>query len=120
MNFIADDFEYPSLEEALERMQGILLSRVEAKLGPEEEREYRSLRRALMSDATISSHLPRLVRVNSDLGGVWADLREHSGQWEPRRQFVREQMRGALDEARSQALDPLPSSAWGWPVKVSD
>lgn len=113
MNFIADDFAYPSLEEALERMQSILLSRVEGKLGSEEEREYRSLRRALMSDPSISSHLSRLVRVNSDLGGVWADLRAHSGQWEPRRQFVREQMRGALDEARLAAMNSgLPSSSW--------
>lgn len=111
--FTAGDFTYPDVEEALERMQSILLSRVEAKPGPEVDREYRLLRRGLMSTPIIGQNLPRLVTVNSDLGGVWHVLKDASDQWEPRRHFVREQMRGALDAARAAALNPqVPSSGW--------
>ena len=112
MSFEAGELSYRSAEEALERLQSILLSRVEQKLGPEEELEYRALRRSFMSEPSISPQLSQLVRGNPDLGGVWGVLRDHSDKWENRRQFVREQMRGALQAARSSALAPVRSSTW--------
>lgn len=110
-DFTTGEFTYPSLEEALERIQSIMLSRVENKLGVEEEREYRALRRSLMSNDIIREQLPRLVTVNSDLGGVWAMLRNASDKWEPRRQFIREQMQGSFDASRNVAVE-VPSSTW--------
>ena len=110
VKFYVGESEYESMEEALERLQSILLARVENKLGAADDLEYRQLRRALMNEPGIRERLPRVVTVNSETGGVWAILRDHSDQWEPRRAFVREQMRSALDYARSPQV--IPSSAW--------
>lgn len=110
VKFYVGESEYESVEEALERLQSILLARVENKVGAADDLEYRQLRKALMNEPGIRERLPRLVTVNSDTGGVWSILREQSDQWEPRRVFVRDQMRSALDYARSSQI--IPSSTW--------
>lgn len=52
---------------------------------------YRALRREFMDDPAISHLVPAFVRTTQDKAAMWAFLKGHSGQWEPRRQFVREQ-----------------------------
>jgi hypothetical protein len=91
-----------------------MIDRAQAQLSGEEQNEYQDIRRALIRDTEFRSHLPRLVTVNGNLGGVWSDLREVSGQWEPRRQFVREQMRAAVDYAMELAVKDatVASSRW--------
>jgi hypothetical protein len=111
--FYAGNAEYNDAEEALERLQSLLLARVQNKLGQEDELEYRQLRRALMREPGIKERLPRLVTVNSDTGGVWSVLRDVSDRWEPRRVFVREQMQAALDWVRSpEGQEAVSSSSW--------
>ena len=50
---------------------------------------YRLLRREFMGDPTASGFVPQFVRTAQDTGAMWAFLKDQSGQWEPRRQFVR-------------------------------
>lgn len=52
---------------------------------------YRLLRREFMDDPAFSSFVPTFVRTTHDTAAMWAFLKGHSGQWEPRRQYVREQ-----------------------------
>lgn len=58
---------------------------------------YRLLRREFMDDAAVSHLVPAFVRTTQDTGAMWAFLKGHSGQWEPRRQFVREQFVPLID-----------------------
>lgn len=100
-------------EEALERLQAILLDRVEGPAGPEVHAEYAALREALMDIDDYREKLPKLVTMNSDLRGVGTALRGESAQWEPRRLFVQQQMRAALEHALYGAADAsAPSSRW--------
>jgi hypothetical protein len=118
---VAGGNTYESEVDALYALQNLLLARVEGKLSAEQDREYVGLRRALMRLDQYRSALPLLVRQHNDLGGVWSELRKFD-QWEPRRQFVREQMRAAMDVAMSADGPPeyaeaeghtgTPSSGW--------
>jgi hypothetical protein len=69
---------------------------------------YRLLRREFMEDATISQLLPPFVRSTHDTAAMWAFLKGHSGQWEPRRQFVREQFAPLIDRLERA---PAPADA---------
>lgn len=58
---------------------------------------YRLLRREFMDDPTVSHLVPAFVRTTHDKAAMWAFLKGHSGQWEPRRQYVREQFNPLID-----------------------
>lgn len=107
-------YTYRDALELVERLQKLMIDRAEGQLSPEEQDEYRAIRRELMADENFRNRLPRLVKVNGDLGGVWSDLRAHSDQWEPRRMFVREQMRGPVEYAMELGKRPrgTQSSLW--------
>ena len=112
--FTAGNWSYADQLEALEKLQSLMIARAERQLSDEDQREYESIRRAVLADAQLRKRLPKLVLGNSDLGGIWSTLRDHSGQWEPRRMFVREQMRAALDYSMEQAAQErvVQSSNW--------
>jgi hypothetical protein len=112
--FRAGDHSYEDALEAVERLQSLMVARAQGQLTGEEQNEYQDIRRALLRDEEFRSRLPRLVLVNGDLGGVWSDLRDVSGQWEPRRMFVREQMRAAVDYGMELAAKDasVESSRW--------
>lgn len=69
---------------------------------------YRLLRREFMGDPTTSQFLPSFVRSAHDTATMWAFLRGHSGQWEPRRQFVRAQFVPLIDRLER---NPAPADA---------
>jgi hypothetical protein len=69
---------------------------------------YRLLRREFMDDPTVSHLVPSFVRTTQDTAAMWAYLKGHSGQWEPRRQFVREQFSPLIDR-----LERSPAPADG-------
>lgn len=60
-------------------------------------RVYQLLRREFMNDPETSGLMPQFVRTAQDTGAMWAYLKDVSGQWEPRRQFVRQQFIALID-----------------------
>lgn len=58
---------------------------------------YRLLRREFMADSSASNLVPQFVRTAQDTGAMWAFLKDQAAQWEPRRQFVREQFGPLID-----------------------
>jgi TIR domain len=76
---------------------------------------YRLLRREFMVDPLTSDLLPRFVRAAQDTGTMWAFLKDHSPQWAPRRQFVREQFVALID-----TLESMPTFASGVTFEVTN
>jgi hypothetical protein len=74
---------------------------------------YRLLRREFMNDPTVANLVPAFVRSSHDTGAVWGFLKGQSGQWEPRRQFVREQFVALIDrlERNPAPADTIVSDA---------
>lgn len=58
---------------------------------------YRLLRREFMNNPAVSNLVPQFVRTAQDAGAMWAYLKDYSGQWEPRRQFVRNEFAPLID-----------------------
>lgn len=69
---------------------------------------YRLLRREFMDDTAVGHLVPAFVRTARDKFEMWAFLKGHSGQWEPRRQFVREQFAPLIDQLER---SPAPADA---------
>lgn len=69
---------------------------------------YRLLRREFMDDPMVSHLVPAFVRTTQDTGAMWGFLKGHSGQWEPRRQFIREQFAPLIDRLER---NPAPTDA---------
>lgn len=69
---------------------------------------YRLLRREFMDEPTVSHLIPAFVRSTQDKAAMWAFLKGHSGQWEPRRQYVREQFMPLIDRLER---NPTPADA---------
>lgn len=85
--------------EVVLRLPDILLQAAEGQRGPELDREYRDLRKALLADPSYEMIIPKFVRRHRDLGSLWPTFKSFSPQWEPRRQEVREQFEPLLAEA---------------------
>jgi TIR domain len=73
---------------------------------------YRLLRREFMSDSEVADLVPQFVRAAQDTGAMWAFMKDHSPQWAPRRQFVRDQFSALIDK-----LEGVATSASSTPVQ---
>jgi hypothetical protein len=90
--------------DVLLRLQTILLLAAEGQRGAELDREYRSLRRALLAEPRYEMVIPKYVRRHRDLESLWPTFKSFSPHWEPRRQEVREQFEPLLAEAERASL----------------
>lgn len=71
--------------EAIERLETILLMSCEGNQDLSNGREYKTLRRALLSRSELADVMPRFIRTQRDLGAFWAYIKAHAGQWALRR-----------------------------------
>lgn len=102
------DSKFDSDLDALTAFQNILLQAAEGARQSEIDREYRDLRKCLLRNDEYSDIVPRPIRLNRDLGAFWAEFKSFSPQWEPRRQWIREQFGPLFD--RAEALEREGSS----------
>jgi hypothetical protein len=74
---------------------------------------YRLLRREFMNDPAVSHLVPRFVRTTQDTGAMWTFMKDLAGQWEPRRQFVRQEFVPLIDflESGGAPADAIVSDA---------
>jgi choline dehydrogenase-like flavoprotein len=101
-------------EEAVTRLQEILLQLAEGARGDELDSEYKELRKAFLENAEYSDVAPRLVRIHRDLGGMWPYMKSFDAQWEPRRKHVREELEPLfrrVEELTARSIDAAPP----WP-----
>ena len=102
--------------DALTALQNNLLQAAEGARHTEIDDEYRELRTNLLRHEEYNDIIPRAVRQNRDLGSFWAEFKSFSPQWEPRRQWIREQFGPLFDRAelleRTHELSPVKSGSW--------
>jgi abortive infection Abi-like protein len=73
---------------------------------------YIQLRGMLLAEPSIKGLLPSFVRASRDLNHFWSYIKGQSGQWEPRRIHVREQITPLIDYlegAHRAPVDPIVS-----------
>lgn len=69
---------------------------------------YRLLRREFMNDPAVADLVPQFVRAAQDTGAMWAFMKDHSPQWAPRRQFVRDQFGALIDKLEGVVTPAIP------------
>ena len=104
--------EQLSDEEALLRLQAILLSACEGNQDLANGRAYRSLRSPLIRRADLADAVPKYIRAHKDLGSFWVYIRAHSSEWKARRQHVLESLEALFDRVRSSRKLPVESAGW--------
>jgi hypothetical protein len=104
--------EQLSDEEALLRLQAILLAACEGNQDLANGRAYRSLRSPLLRRADLSEVVPKYIRAHKDLGSFWMYIRAHSSDWALRRQHVLETLQPMFDQVRLGEKPKLVSAAW--------
>lgn len=104
-----EDLPTEPLERAMVLRNGLVaLCEGQVKMN---EAVYRLLRREFMNDPVTSALIPQFVRTAQDTGAMWAYMKDFAAQWEPRRQFVREQFAPLIDrlERRTAFADTVIS-----------
>jgi len=79
-------------DEAIIRLQDILLQLAEGERGEELDQEYREIRSAFLENSEYNDVIPRLVRIHRNLGGMWPYMKNFDATWEPRRKHVRDEL----------------------------
>lgn len=106
-----DDIPESQLDQAM-MMENILLAAAEGNRGS--SAMYTQLRGILLADTQLRILLPDFVRTSRDLNHFWSHIKGVSGQWEPRRKYVRDGMTPLIDhlEGRNKApVDAVASEA---------
>lgn len=102
--------------DALTAFQNVLLQAAEGARQAELDKEYRDFRTHLLRNEEYADIIPRSVRQNRDLSAFWSQFKSFSPQWEPRRQWIREQFGPLFDRAeeleKSQSHEPANSEGW--------
>ena len=109
--------KYENDLDALTAFQDVLLRAAEGARHAELDAEYRKLRTDLLRNEEYADLVPRPIRQNRDLVAFWSEFKSFNPQWEPRRQWIREQFGPLFD--RAEVLDqvssaPLSASSQAW------
>jgi hypothetical protein len=99
-------------DDAVLRLQSIMLDACEGRRDLGIDREYKRLRKPLIQRADLSDTVPKFVRSHQDLTSFWSYIRGVSDQWEPRRQHVRSTFEPLFARIEGRTLPPVRSAKW--------
>lgn len=99
-------------EEAIERLETLMLMACEGNKDLSNGREYKALRRELISRADLADVVPRYIRTQRDLAAFWSFIKAQSPHWEPRRVFIRETFAPLRDRVEGRTRQPVSSAKW--------
>lgn len=99
-------------EEAVQRLQSILILACEGNKDLSHGRDYKALRGPLISRPDLADVVPRFVRAERDLMSFWAYVKRHSSKWEERRQHVWASFEPLFDRVEGRTKPPRNSAAW--------
>jgi hypothetical protein len=101
---------YPDLFEKVETLQNLLISYATGDQSIDEN-EFKRLREELLNEPLVKDKLPRFLRTHRDFKQFWALIKNESGTYRGRREFLYEQFRPVLEffEASGSPADEVVS-----------
>jgi hypothetical protein len=99
-------------EEAVDRLQSLMLLACEGNKDLSNGREYRLLRQQFLRRADLVDVIPKYVRSQRDLAAFWAYIKAYAPKWEQRRQMVRETFAPLFDRVEGRSRPPIQSGKW--------
>jgi hypothetical protein len=99
-------------EEAVERLQSILILACEGNKDLSHGRDYKALRAPLVRRPDLADVVPKFVRSQRDLNSFWSYIKRHDPTWENRREHVWASFRPLFDRVEGKTAPPTAASAW--------
>lgn len=99
-------------EEAIQRLQSIVIGACEGVRDLANDREYKRLRRPLLSRDDLRNVVPSFIRSQRDLEGLWAHLRGVAVDRQARREHAWEAFRPLSDRLSGRTKAPAVAAHW--------
>jgi hypothetical protein len=99
-------------EEAVERLQSILILACEGNKDLSHGRDYKALRGPLVGRPDLADVVPKFVRSQRDLNSFWSYIKRFDPKWESRREHVWSSFRPLFDRVEGRTQPPTAASAW--------
>jgi hypothetical protein len=99
-------------EDAVDRLQSLLLLACEGNKDLSNGREYRAIRSQLLRRSDLSDALPKYIRSHRDLGSFWQFIKSYAPMWEDRRQMVSSTFEPLFDRVEGRTLPAATSVKW--------
>lgn len=99
-------------DDAVHRLQSILLLACEGNKDLSNGREYRALRSQMLRRADLADVLPKYIRAHRDLASFWQYIKAYAPKWEDRRAMVRSTFEPLFDRVEGRTKPAVVSSKW--------
>ena len=99
-------------EEAITRLQSLMIQACEGARDLSVDRDYKSLRVPLIKRVDLSDVVPTYIRAHRDLASFWSYIRKHSDQWQARREHIWETFRPLFDRVEGRTSAPISAAQW--------
>ena len=99
-------------DDAVHRLQSIMLLACEGNKDLSNGREYRAIRSQLLRRADVSDVLPRYIRPHRDLASFWQYIKTYAPKWEDRRALIRSSFEPLLDRVQGRTRPAVASAKW--------
>lgn len=99
-------------EEAVQRLQSLMVAACEGTRDIASDRDYRSIRTPLIKRADLSDVVPKFIRSHRDLTSFWSYIRKVSDKYRPRREHIWESFKPLFDRIEGRTRAPIPAAGW--------
>lgn len=99
-------------EEAVERLQSILILACEGNKDLSHGRDYKAIRAPMVARQDLADVVPKFVRSQRDLNAFWTYIKRVDPKWENRRAHVYEAFHPLFDRVEGRTRPPTAASAW--------
>lgn len=99
-------------EDAITRLQSIMIAACEGARDLSFDREYRALRSTLIKRGDLADVVPKYIRAHRDLTSFWSYIRKYSDKWKPRREHIWETFKPLHERVEGRTRPPALSAGW--------
>lgn len=99
-------------EQAVLRLQSILIAACEGVRDLSADRDYKTFRAPLLKRLDLRDVVPTYVWSHRDLTSFWSYIRKVSDKWQSRREHIWETFRPLFDRVEGRTQAPAASSGW--------
>lgn len=99
-------------DDAVHRLQAIMLLACEGNKDLSNGREYRAIRGQLLRRSDLTDVIPNYIRSHRDLASFWQFIKSYAPKWEDRRKLVRSTFEPLFDRVEGRTQPAVASGKW--------
>jgi len=99
-------------DDAVHRLQALMLLACEGNKDLSNGREYRAFRSQLLRRPDLADVVPKYIRAHRDLASFWQFIKAYAAKWEDRRAMIRTTFQPLFDRVEGRSSPAVPSAKW--------